>query len=71
MYWGWLVGYFVVGMIVGIIVQSLEGGWDNTASDTMILGVIVVFWPMIIPLVIVIGLGKIVHLLGKVIGGDR
>ena len=68
--WLWVTGYFVIGIITGVLFRVSVGGWDGDVSELMALGGLVLLWPMLVPLLVIVGFGKIVSLLVAVFGGD-
>jgi len=69
--WLWVTGYFVIGIITGVLFRVSVGGWDGDVSELAALGGLVLLWPMLIPVLVIVGIGKIVSLLVTVFGGDR
>jgi len=69
--WLWVVGYFVVGIIISALFRAGSGGWDGDISESMMLGAIVLFWPMSVPVLIIVGIGKLANLLGDLFQGGR
>jgi len=69
--WLWIVGYFIIGIITGVLFRVSVGGRDGDVSELVALGGLVLLWPMLIPILVIVGIGKIVSLLVTVFGGDR
>jgi len=70
----WAIGYVVVGIAAGIgahLWMNRTMYEDADVSYLMMLGAVILFWPMFVPLICIIGLGKIAQLLGRMFEGKK